>query len=214
MTHKINNRAVVERRSEPPDSLDDFPTPPWATRALCALVLCEERLSAATVWEPACNRGHMALPLAQYFDRVLTSDVHHYGWSGQQRVCDLLFHGSEPDEEVDWVITNPPFRLAAQFVERGLQVARVGVAVLVRTAFLEGIARYRELFLPRPPSVVAQFTERVVIRKGRLYENGSTATAYCWLVWKREPASHATQLVWIPPCKATFVRPGDYEVPA
>ena len=27
--------AVMQQRSEPHDSLDDFPTPPWATRALC-----------------------------------------------------------------------------------------------------------------------------------------------------------------------------------
>ncbi len=27
--------AVMQQRSEPPDSLDDFPTPPWATRAIC-----------------------------------------------------------------------------------------------------------------------------------------------------------------------------------
>lgn len=33
--------AVMARRIEPPDSLDWFPTPPWATRALLELVLFE-----------------------------------------------------------------------------------------------------------------------------------------------------------------------------
>ena len=28
------HRAVMASRREPPDSLDFFPTPPWATRAL------------------------------------------------------------------------------------------------------------------------------------------------------------------------------------
>jgi hypothetical protein len=27
--------SVMARRVEPPDSLDFFPAPPWATRALC-----------------------------------------------------------------------------------------------------------------------------------------------------------------------------------
>jgi site-specific DNA-cytosine methylase len=27
--------AVMQQRHEPHNSLDDFPTPPWATRALC-----------------------------------------------------------------------------------------------------------------------------------------------------------------------------------
>jgi hypothetical protein len=32
--------AVMAQRREPPDSLDYFPTPPWATRALFRHVLC------------------------------------------------------------------------------------------------------------------------------------------------------------------------------
>ena len=30
--------AVMQQRKEPHDSLDDFPTPPWATRALCEVI--------------------------------------------------------------------------------------------------------------------------------------------------------------------------------
>ena len=36
--------SVMQQRSEPQDSLDDFPTPPWATRALCEYpALCSKR---------------------------------------------------------------------------------------------------------------------------------------------------------------------------
>ena len=31
---------------------------------------------------------------------------------------------------VDWVVTNPPFRLAEPFIQRSLVVARKGVAIL------------------------------------------------------------------------------------
>ena len=76
--------AVMQRRSEPHDSLDDFPTPPWATRALCEFLLLtasdpELLLSELTCREPAANRGHMVRPLREFFDEVRGSDVHDYG---------------------------------------------------------------------------------------------------------------------------------------
>lgn len=199
--------AVMQRRVEAHDSLDDFPTPPWATRALCEHVIGVDGLSDMTVWEPACNRGHMAIPLAEYFDSVFTSDIHNYGWQGQGLTEDFLFPGNELP--VEWVITNPPFRLAEQFIAKGLKTASVGVAVIVRSAFLESIGRYENLFRDNPPSIIAQFTERVVMVKGRLDPVGSTATAYCWLVWQHGHPS--TRFTWIPPCRRKLERASDYE---
>lgn len=203
------SHAVMQQRHEAHDSLDDFPTPPWATRALC-----EHVVKPATdgfmesVWEPACNRGYMARPLAEYFDHVHTSDISDYGWDGQQRVCDFLFPHSEPDDHIDWIITNPPFRLAAQFIHRAQSVAKVGVAVIVRTSFLEGGDRYRTLFRETPPAIVAQFCERVPMVKGRYDPKISTATSYAWLVWLNGHMSE-TVFRWIPPCRRQLERAGD-----
>ena len=55
------SHAVMAQRSEPRDSLDDFPTPPWATRALCEkLIGARHDLAGMSVWEPACGQGYMA----------------------------------------------------------------------------------------------------------------------------------------------------------
>jgi hypothetical protein len=63
--------AVMQQRSEPHDSLDDFPTPPWATRALCEFLLFNGyEIENCTVREPAANRGHMVRPLQEYFASV------------------------------------------------------------------------------------------------------------------------------------------------
>ena len=68
--------AVMQQRSEPHDSLDDFPTPPWATRALCEFLSHDYGdLSQMTVREPAANRGHMVEPLQEYFGTVVASDA-------------------------------------------------------------------------------------------------------------------------------------------
>jgi hypothetical protein len=205
--------AVMAQRVEAHDSLDDFPTPPWATRALCEHVLKPHfNLKDHTVWEPACNRGHMAMPLEEYFAAVHASDIHDYGWDGQNVVEDFLFPNNFPPFcgalDADFVITNPPFRLAQRFIEKAQQVALVGTAILVRTAFLEGVGRYSELFKSNPPSIIAQFSERVPMWKGRLTATGSTATAYCWLVWLRDSVD--THFVWIPPCRKQLERAGDY----
>jgi hypothetical protein len=206
--------AVMAQRAEPNDALDDFPTPPWATRALCEHLICIKNLK---IWEPACNRGYMALPLMEYAFTA-ASDVHDYGYGA---VRDFLWPGET--ERFDWIITNPPFRLAEQFIWRGLDIAKVGVAVLVRTAFLEGASRYENLFSKRPPAIVAPFSERVIMHKGVLRDPGvryfdpiskqwklpSTATSYAWLVWlvdyRGEP-----RVKWIPPCRSKLERPGDY----
>jgi hypothetical protein len=199
--------AVMQQRSEPHDSLDDFPTQPWATRALCEHVLSGSYLKNKTAWEPACNRGHMSVPLLEYFGAVWASDIHDYGTPGSFQ-HDFLFPVMPLSESPDWIISNPPFRLAEQFIERARGVAAEGVAMIVRTSFLEGIGRYENLFSKNPPSIVAQFSERVPMVKGRLTASGSTATSYCWLVWIKGVTT--TKLVWIPPCRKKLERPEDY----
>jgi hypothetical protein len=215
--------AVMQQRSEPHDSLDDFPTPPWATRALCERLQNEwdevvggqkgrETTGLLTVREPAANRGHMVRPLSEYFAKVEASDINDYG--AGYAVEDYLF--GPPPSMVDWTISNPPFRLAEQFIARALETSRAGVAMIVRAAFLEGAGRYRSLFSVTPPTDVWQFTERVVMHKGTLSANGSTATAYCWLVWQRSgpggPWSGRGRTVfdWIAPCRKRLERAEDY----
>ena len=217
--------AVMQQRTEPHDSLDDFPTPPWATRALCEHLNRWGDVSKESCWEPACNRGHMAKPLRETFRSVHASDVHDYGWGGQHRVCDFLFPGSEPPDiakqGIDWIITNPPFVLAGPFAKRAFDLAGVGVALFVRTAFLESIGRCNDLFTPHRPEWILQFSERVVLHKGRLAPEGSTATAYCWIVWLAPFDKPCTfdgarfpAFVWIPPCRKRLEHPEDYEAAA
>ena len=207
--------AVMARRHEPPDSLDYFPTPPWATRALCEHLDCWGKIGPESAWDPACGEGHMVRPLTEYFPRVEASDVHDYGYG--YAVGDFLAGGLlspwEPTEPVDWIITNPPFNQAAAFVRRGLELANVGICLLVRTSFLEGIGRHATLFEPHPPEWICQFTERVPMIKGRLSRTAATATAYCWIVWV-QPAKpigrHGPGFVWLPPCRKRLERDDDY----
>jgi len=213
--------AVMQRRRVAPDSLDYFPTPPFATRALCEFLEAQGiELSELVCWEPACGEGHMVRPLEEYFGDVIATDVHRYGDHHDLfdfTLCAMMGHG---EEQPDFVITNPPFRLGEEFIAAASAVAKRGFAMLARSAFLEGGERYQRIWSTNPPSFVLQFCERVVMLEGRLVRRGATdpqaedggkaasATAYCWLVWlDGEPDS---RIRWIAPCMERLERPGDY----
>ena len=203
------SHAVMAQRVEASDSLDDFPTPPWATRALLEhIVEGKGKLAEMSCLEPACNRGFMSVTLEEYFGTVISSDVFSYGFGG---VADFLSADIATDS-VDWVITNPPFRLGEHFIQQGLRVARRGVAMLTRTVFIESVGRYERLFSINPPTKFAQFAERVPMVKGRLDKKASTATGYCWLVWEKGSLT-TSKLMWVPPCRKTLERETDYSLP-
>jgi hypothetical protein len=205
-------RAIMSSRQEPDDSLDYFPTPPWATRALLNDVWAHLGTPSydATVWEPACGEGHIAEVLGEYFgaERVVATDLFDYGYGG---------HG--PDFltgaigcPTDWIITNPPFGdKAIQFVLRALDLATVGVAMFFRSQWaVEGVERYQQIFKNHAPTLCAFFVERVPLCKGRWDPDGTTATAYCWLVWVK--GQQPKPPFWIPPdCRKRLTLPTDRE---
>lgn len=201
------SHAVMAQRIEPADSPDDFPTPPWATRGLIEHALeTKAGLATMTCLEPACGAGHMAKVLKEYFREVHCADAYSYGYAP---VRDFLTYPYETNA-YDWVITNPPFRLAEEFVLSALKVARRGVAILARTVFLESVGRFNEIFRDAPPTKFAQFVERVPMVRGRLDAKATTATGYAWFVWEKNMRTAAPTLMWVPPCRKKLERKNDY----
>lgn len=226
--------AVMAQRAEPDDSLDDFPTPPWAVRALMEKVMPARALGHGTdAVEPAANRGFMLRTLREYYPGGVSGfDVHDYGVGLPH--LDFLYPATKiMAPGCSRVITNPPFRLAGQFIAKSMTWATVGCCMLLRTQFTEGMQRYKTLYRDTPPTLIAYFTERVIMHKGILRDPAvkywnpqakdkktkkrtgamvkpSTATAYAWFIWDhgREPQPP----MWIPPCRAQLERPGDYSL--
>lgn len=210
--------AVASRRASPVDSLDDFPTPPWATRALFMHVLGPlmdgVRFCRRSCWEPAANRRIMADVLAEFFDHVHASDVHDYGYPLDEIGS---FPGAGglgldvaagPVTPPDWVITNPPFTLGLEFVERALDEARVGVAMLLRTNWIESEERF-DLFAKHRPAVLAPFACRVPMIEHRWDPDASSMTSYSWFVWLKPPAPR-WEVMMIPyHVRSSLTRPDD-----
>ena len=202
------SHAVMNQRHEDKDSLDFFPTPPWATRALCEWIRRNDtvHMKHMVAWEPACGAGDMAKTLEEYFGEVVASDIEpqNYGVKAD------FFTTNNMD--TDWIITNPPFNKGEEFALHALSLEPLGIALFTRLNFLETVGRYNRLFSVHPPSHVLVFTERVPIHKGKLTKTGTTATAYCWIVWRRKNLmARDTQVVWIPPCRKRLEKDSDYD---
>lgn len=208
--------AVMQQRHDPksPKVLDDFPTPPWGSRLFLAEVLQPRvgNLSKLVALEPTCNRGYMARPMAEYFGRVIATDIADYGWAGQQARWDFLT-GKKPavvaEADIDWIMFNPPFARAEAFVKKALSMKpKGGVAMVARSAFLEGEERYLSLFKDNPPWLVAQSSQRLPMHKGRYNPDKGTATAYSWFVWKTGHTGDPV-VTWTPEYRDRYKRRDD-----
>lgn len=207
-------RSIMASREQNTESLDFFPTPPWATRALIERVFpaLGVTLDGMSVVDPCCGEGHMTGVLLEYggIGNVAGSDIKNYrseaggvpAFAGQ---IDFL---ADHEIEADWIITNPPFgELTLKVALKALSLARKGVALFVRQQWLEGVERYETLFRDAPPTLYAQFAERVNLCGGKWEPLGSTATAYCWLVWVKDMLPQP--VFWIPPGQRVGLRRDD-----
>lgn len=153
----------------------------------------------------------MSEVLREYFKTVHGSDVFDYRCNDD--VGSFIGSGLDVAScpfRPDFIITNPPFNEAEAFVQRALGEAAIGVAMLVRTAWLESRGRYESLFAVTPPAEVALFVERVPMVKGRWDPEASTATSYAWVIWWTPKRAGTTRLTWIPPgCRDDLTRAND-----
>lgn len=207
-----------------PYLVDDFPTPPWGGRAWCEHVIGPQALAEKVVWEPAANRGFLARGLADYCKQLVCSDIFDYGVG--YPTFDFLdlspdfLHALPPGFLVtrpDWIVTNPPFARAGDFIATALAVATEGVAMLCRVQTMETSRRYARIFKPLGGRWAwSQFVERLPMAEGRCERKINTASAYGWLtIWQRAPAPEFILGVrHIPPCRRQLERSSDYTIHA
>lgn len=141
-----------------------------------------ERFDGA-IWEPACGEGHMARVLESAGYSVTSTDLVPRGF-GQGGVDFLLEHRPLAPN----IVTNPPFKLAEEFVRHALRLTTGKVAMLLRLQFLEGKARGR-LFAETPLARVLVFSGRLTFAAraigGRNGDGkGGGMVAFAWFIWE------------------------------
>lgn len=183
-----NARSVMATRDPEADDVDFFPTPPWGARAGAEIIKRVLDPSAVSVWEPACGPGHMVHGLTGYFPRIHASDAYLYDGNV---VHDFLGAAPPPFGRVQWIVTNPPFAPAEAFIRRAWDLADHGVAMLMRAGVLEGQGRHSLLYRDCPLTVVAPFSERLPMGKGRYDPDLSSAAFYAWFFFVKPRAGLA-----------------------
>ena len=158
---------------------DFYATPPEAVKYL----LNVEKFDT-DIWECASGQNHIADVLKEYGYNVRTSDIVKRTPTTEQ--MDFL-----SCKEKKWegaIVTNPPFKLAKEFVEKSLNLVGNGqkVAMFLRLQFLDGLNRY-ELFKKCPPKRVHIFSRRVRCAKDgdfTQYKSGGIQSN-AWFVWEK-----------------------------
>ena len=198
----------VKRFTNYEETLDDFPTPRYATRALVEQVIGVNRLVDASVLEPACGRGHIVETLKEYDIAAYGADIKDYGHPDCE-VEDFLARDGEGG--FDFVITNPPYKMAEAFFFQGMKIARRGVALLVRDQWMASIGRYDRIFSKTPPTDVAIFSKHISATKGKVIRTGSCMLGHVWLYWDKTDSVRNPPSWLAPTISKTLEKPGDYD---
>jgi hypothetical protein len=165
--------------------LDRYPTPSCAVTAL----LDAEPLPHG-LWDPCgVPDSELAMTLRAYGHHVVATDLAADG------INFLQTHEAPPG--VTAIVTNPPFSLAAEFVQHGLTLIP-RIAVLERIQFLESQAR-AELFDTGTLQRVWVFRNRVPRMHREDWTGKRAAPAMClgWFIFARDHDGSAPTLGWI-----------------
>lgn len=160
--------------------LDAYFSPP---EAVASLLHIERGYIPPYIWEPAAGDGAIVRPLLKAGFRVVASDIADYGLDGCKSDVDYL--KAEPIQEVEGIITNPPFRLAVQFAEKALKEVYY-VALLLRTNFLESTERLA-FFRKHQPARIWISSRRLPMmhRHGWQGRRAPSNTCFAWFIWDK-----------------------------
>ena len=181
--YKKNNKERAE--------LDYYATP--TAEVVNILNALNYDFSGETILEPCIGGGHMLNGIIQYCEENNQNPAKYIGteWADRgysnpkaELTYELDFLADDyPTEEADIIIMNPPYATLEPFLIRALEIAQDKLIVLCRTQVLEGVSRYKNIFSKYPPTDVYQYIDRIQCWKNGEKPTGSSAQAYCWLVW-------------------------------
>lgn len=143
--------------------LDFYPTPPECTVALMDFL----KLQPCTVWECACGDGAMSNVIKAYGHEVIETDIR----TGTDYLKTKGF--------ADAIITNPPFNLSAEFIEKALTEAPI-VAMLLKSQYWHAKKRI-DLFTQNRPAYILPLTWRPDFMNGE--RGGAPTMEVIWTVW-------------------------------
>ena len=171
---------------------DFYPTPPAVTRTL----LAKEEFFGP-ILEPCAGAGHVVRELERAGYDVTSNEPYPQG--GFLANDHVSFFSSTNWSDCRSIVTNPPFRLAEEFIRRTIAMSWIEKhAWLLRLQFVESARRY-PLFRDYPPVRVWVFSKRVQVSARGLVNPVGGMIPYAWWIWERGHGDRPTELRWFPP---------------
>lgn len=162
--------SATGRANHKRNAYDSYPTPTWCTEAIVRQIVWGD---SARIFEPCAGEGAIAEVLvSRDCGRVLAADINPDARMGNG----VDFLKNDDSERYDFIITNPPFSLAQEFVEKSLTLANC-VIMLLRLNFLASKSR-KEFWEKHPPTAI-----HVLTKRPSFTGSGTDATDYAWFVW-------------------------------
>ncbi len=156
------------------DKNDFYPTHPHWTATLLNVVKFD-----GPVWEPACGQGHMVKVIEGFGYKVRSTDI----VTGDDFLkCSTRWEGD--------IITNPPYRLLDEFIEKAIELASGRVAMLMPIGALGGKNRLRKLWTVTPPEVVLIIASRMPVNEKTSQFN------HVWAVFNAKETAKSSKIVW------------------
>lgn len=178
---------------------DYYATPPEAVRKL----LDAHWFCGKNILEPCVGAGHIADVVKHRFPegKMTCIDIVNRGYPGTVQADFLAWGGRR---EYDTIITNPPYILANEFIERSMDLLVNGgqLAMFLKIQFLEGSKR-EALFRKYPPKYVYVFRRRVSAWNNGMKLNPETGKkwsstiTFCWYVWQKGLQRNEPVIRWI-----------------
>lgn len=174
---------------------DFYATDPIAVQKL----LHKYSINGSEILEPCVGNGNIANTINKFYNNkcnVTGVDIVDRGYPNTI-IHDYLTW--ETDKKFDCIITNPPYSLAKEFVEKSMPLLNDGydedgypngqLIMFLKIQFLEG-AKRKELFEKYPPKYIYVFRNRMATwNNGEpLDPNGkrwATTMCHAWFVWEK-----------------------------
>lgn len=132
------------------------------------------------IHECACGTGEMAEVIKAYGYDVVATDLVDRGY-GIGNIDFLSL--AQPAAPV--VITNPPFKVAADFIEHGMGELKLdGMSLLLKSTYFHAIKR-KPLYDKFPPLIVAP-----LLWRPDFSGQGSPTMEFSWFIWKQGFRGH------------------------
>ena len=136
------------------------------------------------VLEPSAGNGNIVSVIKQNGNNnVLALELREEERNALLAIADEVeiddFLNFESDKHFDYIIGNPPYSLAQEFLEKCFEIANENTVIimLLRTAFLESKKRY-QFWQDHPLNGLY-----VLSKHPSFTGKGTDATSYSWFVW-------------------------------